>query len=327
MVTFVLVQIRYYLINYLILVSESKRVYSVFTILLERHGHKMKKNFLKTICFCVIVTLLTGCQLKIKECNVTPVNLLIFGDSISTGYGLEDYNYENISQADYINTTNSYGYIIAQKYNLTDTYNNFAHDGDNSLDLLNKLKTQKYDDYIRNADYIVVSIGGNDLIDYFYTVIEKSLNIQGELNLESLKQINFKDIKTYENVIKYLATTDFSKMKKTTIDTFISNFSDIVEYLYNMNPNANLLFQTVFNPFSGLDNYILFDKIAQSFLMDMNNIIKDKKFHSYDYIDVYSIFENRAETYTNMKNLDIHPNLEGHKQIAILLDDKITKST
>lgn len=273
---------------------------------------------------CLIcIVFLSSCDLEAKNCNTSPINLLIIGDSISTGYGLENYEYKNIPHTSSINTTGSYGYILSQKYNLTDTYHNFANDGDNSDELLKKLQTHKLDEYIKNADFISISIGGNDLIDYFYSVIKNSLDIKDELSLEKIKNLNFKDIKLYQNVIIYLATNDFKEMKKNTQNNFNDNFNSIEKYIHDLNPDAKIIFQTVFNPFSGIPSYTLFDSISEMFLTDLNKTITSSGTDNTDFIDVYSVFKDNSKKYTNILSNDIHPNSEGHKKIAELLDQKI----
>lgn len=83
----------------------------------------------------------------------TDNDIVLFGDSIAAGYGLSDSEY-------------NYGQICADYLNGTCT--NFAvssHQTNNMLDIINGLSADDKE-AVRNAEYIVISVGANDMIHY-----------------------------------------------------------------------------------------------------------------------------------------------------------------
>lgn len=88
-------------------------------------------------------------------------SMLVVGDSISTGYGLENYTpggspYE----------CRSYCNILAESLELKggESYINRAVNGYTSSDLLALIPSLK--EQVAKSDLVVISIGGNDLLPY-----------------------------------------------------------------------------------------------------------------------------------------------------------------
>ena len=80
-------------------------------------------------------------------------NIVVLGDSIASGYGLAEGEH-------------SYGDIVGNYYGAkTDS---FAKSGDETADLIAKLEapTAEMSASIKDADYVIVSVGGNDMLQY-----------------------------------------------------------------------------------------------------------------------------------------------------------------
>ena len=79
-----------------------------------------------------------------------PLHILALGDSIALGYGLEDKEQE------------AYGAVLAKKAGAK-----FTNEGINGLrseDLIGRLEAGEYDEQIKDADIILLSIGSNDVL-------------------------------------------------------------------------------------------------------------------------------------------------------------------
>lgn len=261
-----------------------------------------------------------------------PKSIMITGDSISTGYGLEGYGLSTPENdfTDFNYLVQNYGMILKNKYALS-KYTNCAIDGITSTDLIDILSSGDYDDDIKNSEYVIISIGGNDCLNYVYKVIGAATGLGDNYTIEDIKNIDFADKQIYKNIISFLASHEISEMKATAINNFNNNFSAITEYIYAKNPNTKIIYQTVFNPFINVKNAGILDGIAESLLKEINKIIKenniitrdDKSVQLYYYVDVYEAFMEDTKKYTNINSFDIHPNAEGHKLISVLLDNKI----
>ena len=86
-------------------------------------------------------------------------NLLILGDSISTGYNVGAY------------VAHNYGEIVGDYYGWNVT--NKAVNGITSEKLIELIDTKDYQTAVIKADTIVVSIGGNDLIQAAMGVVKE----------------------------------------------------------------------------------------------------------------------------------------------------------
>lgn len=94
-------------------------------------------------------------------------NLVVLGDSIATGYGLEGY-----VSGDNASAAGSFANRLSAYYT---GYENLAVDGRTSAQLLAALSEEETASALENADDIVISIGGNDLLQPLITGMQMSL--------------------------------------------------------------------------------------------------------------------------------------------------------
>ena len=284
---------------------------------------------------CLLLLLISSSTAFAHEENNTyyPDNFIVLGDSISTGYGLEGYQVDEVYTGyckDNYNVLN-YAKMLAQKYNTINTYKNFAQDGLTAKGLLDEIATGNYDEYIKSTDYFFISTGGNDILLYFYDVIGQALDMPEDYSIFDVKDIDFTEKKVYTDFFEFVSSGKLGALKKEVTENFQEYFLKITEYIKKTNPNAKIIYQTVFNPFSNVKMAGPLDSIATAIEKSINKIIIDNsetvqdytKVQNYYYVDVYSAFFQKANTYTNIKQYDIHPNAEGHKYIAQLIDEKL----
>ncbi len=291
---------------------------------------KIKNKFFSII--CVIFTLTVSFSDSIitvfaepttKQVEVsTPQCMLVLGDSISTGFGLANYKKGNNYN------TNSYANLLAKKYKLSQNsdYYNYAIDGQTSLELYSRVKSKNYDNDIKKSDLILISIGGNDLLSALLQFINDTMgtSLTGE---ESEVKFDFTAPDVLDKLNKMVVTisNNITKLK--------GNLIGITDEIYEINPNAEIVFQTVYNPLDGLKIKIpgIITDVFVSRIDEVNRIInmnsktEDNK-QRYNVADVYTSFCGKSTELTNISKTDIHPNAKGHEAIseciAQIVDDK-----
>ena len=238
----------------------------------------------------------------------TPPHIVFMGDSIASGYGLDAYSPDDKTKCA------SYANILSKVFDselpeeASFGYDNLAKDGLTSKGLLKKLKDGEMDEYLAEADAVVISIGGNDLLGPLEGLIEKDIGL-GE---------------TLDRVLSLEDTLD------EHLDTYKQNLPAIVDEIYDRTKKEDftLFIQTLYNP---LEDFALtpIANMSKDKIGDLNRIItaesdNDTRFRV---IDVATPFVGRAEELTNIKSYDIHPNSDGHALIAKTAREVIEKET
>lgn len=285
----------------------------------------------KIICLITVITIYitTVFSYAFGDDIYYPESILVLGDSISTGYGLEGYNAKDDSK-NY--STKSYANLLRDKYNLLEGYKNYAEDGFTSDDLIDNLKREKYDDSIKNSDYIIISIGGNDIIQYIYKCVGGALGLDDDYDLSDIFKIDLTKPEVFKNILNFITTKECKKIEEETISEFKDNISETVKYIHSVNKDTRIIFQTVFNPVYNIKQIALFNSMVEDVIIQLNNTIKDNSSYTdendviinrYYYVDIYEAFNYDPSKYTNILQNDIHPNQEGHKVIAQKIDSLI----
>jgi lysophospholipase L1-like esterase len=116
--------------------------------------------------------------------------ILVLGDSI--GYGLGDENNLGIG--------NGYKKILEERLSKTVVMNNLSVPGAETKELLNQIQGEEAISLIQNSNFIVISIGGNDLnglirsdsvaIDIEYTTMSRQYVIDFTTIIQRIKDIN-----------------------------------------------------------------------------------------------------------------------------------------
>ena len=280
----------------------------------------MKRKIIAVICLIVtvIITLtIAACEEKGTERDNSSIKITVLGDSIAEG----------ILGPTPIIERDSYTYISVVGQINGFTYRNRAVSGHKTGQMLEYISSEKDETAyatittITESDVIVVSILGNDLL-----------------------QVGFS---------KYIMAAMETPADFTEVDELLSvsygNIEKIVARLKELNPKAELIFQTVYNPMypgsttmGTKDKQALQEKypevkeedfynIAGLLINRLNGVLYDYlKYHPGDFtiLDVNGKFDAlyRADT----ARLDrliyedcIHPSNEGHAVIACLLQEKL----
>lgn len=237
------------------------------------------------------------------------------GDSIAYGYGLIDFDSER------------YSAIIDSKLSETENYTsfNYAVNGDDSTDLINLIKSGGAPE-LKYADLITISIGANNVLGTSLAKLSEYYLYESSVTDENLKNIRIPQI-----------YNEMMQQNSDGIDRFSTDIVTIVELIKNEAPDAQIIFQTIYNPYRKLDlsfdfieNTLDLAKETDRLVTSLNEIIvSNAEALGYDVADVYSTFDtlenvvnadsftgNISDFATSIFEADPHPNKHGHQIIA-----------
>ncbi len=242
-----------------------------------------------------------------------PHSMVVMGDSIATGYGLEGYQGGKDKVRSYVNILKD-KYTAAMPADCSFELENYAVDGYTSDDLLNLLNSGDCDSRLSQADCVVISIGGNDLLHALWdTLSEKGIGRGGQLGADDL--------------IKLLTSMGALKDKlDENLETFEKNLVSIAEYISGKT-EGEFFIQTLYDPLESFKLVPGLSSVAAEKIGRLNELIMQhasEQGAEYTVCNVAPEFEGKANKLTNIGRIDIHPNADGHKVISDVLDRYIT---
>ena len=240
-----------------------------------------------------------------------PESLVLFGDSISTGYGLSD-------------KSQSFGKQLENALGLTSSgYHNYAADGATSAQIL--LTVKAHAGAIVDSNTVLLTAGGNDLLAIFLANAKKALGLSTSATTQQLA-VAMLTKPSAESLIAAQLQKPATQVQLAAAGTvYAANMLAIVAAVKAANPSAKLYIQTVYNPFGGITGMEGLSKVADTILGTMNKcILSGASTGGYSVIDTAAAFKSKAQTLTNMAYFDIHPNKDGHRVIFQLSYTAIT---
>ncbi len=240
-------------------------------------------------------------------------SVVVLGDSIASGYGLEGYESgNNYSAAD------SFGSLISADCS---EYSNFAVDGRTSGELLAAFEGD-ISGAVTACDSVVISIGGNDFLQPMLSAIQSAIIDNTEL-IDSITEGTLSP----EEIIPQISAQILEAADAVDISRTAENIDGIMGKIREANPESDIYILTVYNPFENAEGMEDFSSMAVDKLSQLNSAIKDAAAsNGANIIDVYSAFLGHANDYTNISRMDIHPSKEGHGVIYGLLKDAMESS-
>ncbi|MBO7376692.1 MAG: SGNH/GDSL hydrolase family protein [Clostridia bacterium] len=272
--------------------------------------------------------------------------LLVVGDSISTGYGLVDYSSSNpYVCASYANRLAAYLGVSQNN-----GYVNRAQDGATSGDVLAILKT--LGSKLTDADLIVISAGGNDLLRLISTLASSISGTDGADLKTALTTLLSAGA---DRIVEALGSIDMKNTFDTAISNYGKNVTAIIDLIREKNPSARVIFLAQYDPISALVNLqsaitlptgsvdipgvgtvtmpadVGIETSASGTVeipkVDISSVIaglnaelrKAAEGRDVEIADVPSVIDASAVARTNILQLDIHPNAAGHGAIFELL--------
>lgn len=251
------------------------------------------KNSCKLLSVTISILLMLSFSVDVFASEIKNITLL--GDSISEGYGLTEND-------------KNYGVWLGEYYDAE--VENFAKFGKETTDLMDSLENDtSISDSVKQADLICITIGANDVLNIFFddlvNIGKSYTSSSGEFNISS-------------EAVQGLILSFSSELGPAAAKAG-QNIGKIREKIHEMNPDANIIFQTVYNPFE-TDNESI-RSLASTlytftaiYLSAINNSVKNCE--NNEFADIQHKFKSNCTMFTNIDKLDIHPNPLGHLIIA-----------
>lgn len=255
------------------------------------------------------------------------------GDSITTGYGLVNFNSNDLK-----NKTSEYNFVTRLGKKLGKKPVNLGVEGIDTTRMLKSISNPVTAEeksavaQIKKAGLITVSIGGNNVFLPMLAALNGQLgngktiyNAKSEEIQAAVLYLLFNS-DANQKVQKDIAAgaalfTGDATQKKT------GEFIGIINAIKKLNPEAQIVVQTIYNPYKRLLPEALgLSKTVDSVIKDMNaEIVKDSANEkNYKVADVYSAFikagaDKKLLNVDAGKSFDPHPTKEGHGVIYTLL--------
>lgn len=240
-------------------------------------------------------------------------SLVVLGDSITSGYGLEGY-----ASGDNYSAPASFANQLGAAYS---DYQNFAVDGRTSAELLTALEDGNISAALSGADTVVISIGGNDFLQ---PMINSAMSLFTENSdlLEEFQNGEISDPEEYLDIMREF--TDVMTQAANSVDTSATgdNLRNILGRMAELNPDCQTIILTVYNPFEGVEGMEILDVTAREKLAELNGeITAAAEEYGAEVADIFTAFKGNAAGYTNISYMDIHPNKNGHALIYSILSE------
>lgn len=226
------------------------------------------KTAKRIIAVFVAFVMLLSCLVVSASAADEKLNYLVIGDSIAEGFGVTNRD------------ESAYGKIVADTngYN----YKDLGHMGYTSDYLLELLETNAtYEYYVKWADIISVSVGGNDFL------------LDNPVGL------------VLSGIIHYYKPFD-----KRAVD-FNNNFEALIEKIHEINPDAVVLVQTLYNSWTTFAHDI-FEACAERINSEIYSYLEENP-GSYYVVDTREPFYKNPSLITTDT---IHPNAAGNVALA-----------
>lgn len=240
-------------------------------------------------------------------------SLLVLGDSIASGYGLSEY----VAGNDY-SALDSFGSLLGAEFG---EYENRAVDGRRSDELLAAFDEADgaVAEAAANADTIIISIGGNDFLKPMLDAVKTRALTDGDFFTAILEgNISAESISAYSNGIMRSA---LDAARGVDVESTVGNIRRITERIAALNPDADIILLTVYEPFAGNVLLSAASEAAAEKLGELNDGIRSLAGEHVLTADIYEAFKGNENAYTNISRLDIHPSSAGHFRIYEVISE------
>ncbi len=282
----------------------------------------MKKKLLAII-LCLVLCL-TAVPQPVKAQEETKLSYVALGDSISTGYLLDEPETEGFA-----------AHVAKDTYNLT----NLSKNGNTTDGILEQLKVEDVSLAVENADIITITCGGNDLMNALYVAIAdayndaKGTNFTGDDVKKELvdgsstdMSFGFAELNILLSVINTFTESDSFKAAHSSYTASMFGENGVVDQILDINPDVTIVFITQYNPYIVFKSDMIYSNLYKGIeagVCELNKTITENATSGgYLVADAYTAFAEsevnlcNASTGNGSSNLDFHPNKAGHEVIA-----------
>jgi len=166
---------------------------------------------------------------------------------------------------------------LQRKSNEKITLSNLGIKGQTSAQLLSQINEKEIQRQATEADYILLTIGGNDLFQQGHTLVDPSPAV-----IEPLER------------------------------DYLQNLREILQQLRSLNKDATIFMVGLYNPFGYLDKTLHTSQIVRKWNYQSSEVCAD--FPLTVYVPTFDLFQLKAEDYLYTDKF--HPNQEGYRLIA-----------
>lgn len=229
----------------------------------------MKKRYFIILLFCFFFLTRT----------VSGIHVVGIGDSITSGFGVR-------KEESYLQV---FCKQLEKNQQQSVTFQNLAIDGITSKQLVMRLNDESFQKEVKKADYLLMSIGGNDFLNEFATHLSTYL----------------------------ISADDYPRISEIQTE-LLDNIKKIYEQLYLLNPEMEVFVVPLYNPYYKYlkSNEVLVQKFQE--VKKVYSILSEKQNHVVIVSSLSDILEN--PDYSNVASsdrmFDPHPNSLGHAKIA-----------
>jgi lysophospholipase L1-like esterase len=296
----------------------------------------MKRKVIAMVLISFMVTLLPLQALALKPEGIeppltaNPVNYLNLGDSIAYGMSAE-------KGQSYFDLYSAYKQVGASV--------DLSVPGATTGDLLDALETNQYQNAVKRADVVIISIGGNNLLKPIQSRVAEILGVTDLTDTtavqesiqdltDELSEIYYPVPVTEQDALDWLAAeliteagTPLTPLNTALVQGTVAFGLDMVDLfsdIRGLHPDATIIFLNLYNPFEYAESpelYGLYESIAgpMNLLLNSFNVPAAGSFVA----DIYTAFQPVPEAVDfslalDTVNLDIHPTTAGH---SIIFDE------
>ncbi len=305
-----------------------------------------KRNLRKRLLSALTVAALCLCMCLNVFADDDTLEYVALGDSITYGYGLVDADTEGLVTlfAESIGATSTLNGGIS---GLTASYLLSALDGSMETSSATAFLVASIKTALTTADVVTITIGGNDLLAAFYTILgeladESGIDLDGTsvqmaladpstdpaIIAEIFNMLNDDDLSSY-----LLSSDTFTD----AVTTCVADINSIAAEIKSINPDAVILLANQYNPYQWLEGGENISALFEAGVTYFNAALASGKTNDYTVVDVFSAFYASSDSLTNAYltldtttglptdyNFDFHPNAAGHAVIADTLASAYT---
>ncbi len=277
------------------------------------------------------------------------ISVVVLGDSIARGYGLENVETMRFSALLAESLKTVYAEVSVANYGV---------DGQTGAELLEQLQKTPPEE-LQNCDCVIISIGGNNIL-HAVSSVSDAMNILSTVDpqvfVDYFKYLFSQDQDTknkYEyacgvisRIFEGINNVFESEQFKSVIDKAEKKLSDeipkIVSEIKRLNPDVDIYIQTVYNPYSsinvsfkGIDEGLNLASYGENAVAKLNAPIESLAIENgYTVVPVWERFNASKKTLTNAGfdifnahfSIDPHPNSNGHSMIADIYFEMLTEA-